>query len=169
MLLASQTWSKTFNKVYLYDDAAVCGKRHITPAATRSKFCATSASRGLNPPTFRAHVERVGDVAGQTHMQRAAETLVMWLCGWEGQYTVGVIKLPTQRDHAALHPVTRLLTHEARVDAWKKQKTSQTHADGCFILTDSLGGGDPPDLHSRHRNFPFGAADRPIHWGWKAP
>lgn len=30
--------------------------------------------------TFRAVVERVGDVAGQTHMQRAAKPLVMWLC-----------------------------------------------------------------------------------------
>lgn len=81
--------------------------------------------------TFRADVERVGDVAGQTHMQRAAEALVMWLCGWEGQYTVGVVELPTQWYHAALYPITRLLTHKACVDTWKKQKG--------FLNSDVLG------------------------------
>lgn len=67
--------------------------------------------------TFRAaDVERVGDVAGQTHVQRAAEAFVVRLCGRVRQYTVGVVELPTQWNHAALYPITRLLTHEARVD-----------------------------------------------------
>lgn len=55
-------------------------------------------------------------MTGQTHMQRAAEAFVMWLGGREGQYAVGVVELPTQRNHAALYPVTRLLAHEACVD-----------------------------------------------------
>lgn len=56
---------------------------------------------------------RVGDVAGQAHMQRAAEALVMGLCRREGRNTVAVVELPTQWYHAALHPVTGLLTHKA--------------------------------------------------------
>lgn len=67
-------------------------------------------------PTFRAVTVRVGDVAGQAHMQRAAEALVMGLCRREGRNTVAVVELPTQWNHAALHPVTGLLTHKAGVD-----------------------------------------------------
>lgn len=67
--------------------------------------------------TFQVIVVGVGDVAGQTHMQRAAEALVVRLRGREGQNTVGVVELPTQRNHAALHPATRLLAHKAVVDA----------------------------------------------------
>lgn len=67
--------------------------------------------------TFRtADVEWVGDVAGQTNMQRAAETFVMRLGCRVGQYTVGVVELPAQWYHAALHPITRLLTYKACVD-----------------------------------------------------
>lgn len=67
--------------------------------------------------TFRAaDVERVADVTGQTHMQRTAEAFVVRLCGRVRQDTVGVVELPTQWNHAALYPVTRLLTHKACVD-----------------------------------------------------
>lgn len=67
--------------------------------------------------TFRvADVERVGDVAGQAHMQRAADAFVMRHCGRVGQYTVGMVELPTQWYHAALHATARLLTHKACVD-----------------------------------------------------
>ncbi len=61
-------------------------------------------------------------MARQTDMQRAAETLVMWLGGRVGQYTVGVVKLPTQWYHAALHSITRFLTHKAHVDTCKQEK-----------------------------------------------
>lgn len=56
---------------------------------------------------------RVGDVAGQAHVQGAAEALVVGLRGGEARNTVVVVELPTQRDHTALHPVVGLLTHEA--------------------------------------------------------
>lgn len=56
---------------------------------------------------------RVGDVAGQAHVQGAAEALVVGLRGREARNTVVVVELPTQRDHTALHPVVGLLTHEA--------------------------------------------------------
>lgn len=73
--------------------------------------------------TFTADVERVGDVAGQTHVQGTAEALVMWLRGWEGHDAVSVVELPTQRYHAALYTIIRLLTHKARVDTWNLKKT----------------------------------------------
>lgn len=92
---------------------------------------------GLNPQahvelTFRAtDVERVGDVAGQTHVQRAAEAFVMWLGRWVHQYAVCVVELPTQWYDAALYPIIRLLTHKACVDTWKQQvhflKCVRTH------------------------------------------
>lgn len=64
--------------------------------------------------TFRAaDVERVGDVAGQTHVQRAAGAFGMRLGSREGQYTVGVVELPAKWYHAALHIITRLLTYKA--------------------------------------------------------
>lgn len=49
-------------------------------------------------------------------MQRAAEALVMRVCSREGRNTVVVVELPTQWYHAALHPVTGLLAHEAGVN-----------------------------------------------------
>lgn len=74
--------------------------------------------------TFRAtDVERVGDVAGQTHMQRAAEGFVVLLGGRVRHYAVCVVELPTQCYHAALYFIIRLLTHKAGVDTWKGKKT----------------------------------------------
>lgn len=82
-----------------------------------------SSQRGASPRcTFGVAVEGVADVAGQTHVQRAAEALVVRLRGREGLNTVGVVELPAQRYHAALHPVTRRLAHETVVDAWKRKK-----------------------------------------------
>lgn len=71
--------------------------------------------------TFRAVAVRVGDVAGQADVQRAAEALVMGLRRREGRNAVAVVELPTQWDHAALHPVTGLLTHKAGVNTWRQQ------------------------------------------------
>lgn len=68
--------------------------------------------------TFRAaDVEGIGNVAGQAHMQGAAEAFVVRLGGRVGHYTVRVVEFPTKRDYAALHPISGLLTHEARVNA----------------------------------------------------
>lgn len=60
-------------------------------------------------------------MAGQTHVQRAAEALVVRLRGREGLNAVGVVELAAQRYHAALHPVTRRLAHKAVVDACKRE------------------------------------------------
>lgn len=70
-------------------------------------------STWIQARTFRAVTVRVGDVAGQAHVQGAAEALVMGLCGREAGNAVVVVELPTQWYHAALHPVVGLLTHEA--------------------------------------------------------
>lgn len=84
-----------------------------------------SSQTGASPRrTFGVAVEGVADMAGQTHVQRAAEALVVWLRGREGLNTVGVVELPAQRYHAALHPVTRRLAHETVVDACRRQKKS---------------------------------------------
>lgn len=69
--------------------------------------------------TFGVAVEGVGDVAGQTDVQRAAEAFVVRLRGREGLNTVGVVELPTQRYHATFHAVARRLAHKTVVDACK--------------------------------------------------
>lgn len=67
--------------------------------------------------TFRAlDVERVGDVAGQTEVQGATEAFILGLRGRVGHDAVRVVELATQRDHASLHAITRLLTYEAHVN-----------------------------------------------------
>lgn len=43
----------------------------------------------------------VGDVAGQTDMERAAEAAVLLGRGGEFHYTLHVVELPTHRDHTA--------------------------------------------------------------------
>lgn len=71
--------------------------------------------------TFGVAVEGVGDVAGQTDVQWAAEAFVVRLRGREGLNTVGVVELPAQWYHAALHTVTRRLANKTVVDACKRR------------------------------------------------
>lgn len=127
-----------------------------------------------------AGVERIGDVAWQADMQRAAEALVMRLGGRIRHDAVRVVKLPTKGDDTALHSIIRLLTHKAVMNTWNKMKSMRIGRLVVFQgkpLTVSrrvLGPlwvtkRDPPVLHSWQRNFPLGAADRPMHCRWKAP
>lgn len=48
-------------------------------------------------------------------MERAAEAFAVRLRGRECQYAVAVVELPAEWNNAALHPITRLLAHKARV------------------------------------------------------
>lgn len=128
-------------------------------------------------PTFGvAGVQRVGDVARQAHMQGAAEALVVRLGGRIRHDAVRVVKLPTKRDDAALHPIIRLLTHKALMDAWneseknkKKENWKLWCVSGKTCHGLKLTKPDPPVLHSWQRNFPLGAAESPMHCRWKAP
>lgn len=61
-------------------------------------------------------------MAGQTDVQRAAEAFVVRLRGREGLNAVGVVELPAQRYHAALHAVARRLAHKTVVDACKRRE-----------------------------------------------
>lgn len=68
--------------------------------------------------TFRdGRAVGVGDKAGETDMDGAAEASVHRR-GWGvvGD-TLPVVKLPTHRNHTTPHVLTALLTDEARVDA----------------------------------------------------
>lgn len=95
--------------------------------------------------------ERVGDVAGQTNMQRAAEAFVMRLGCRVGQYTVGMVKFPTQWYHAAFHSITGLLTYKAYVDTWKEANRNKVFLDTNVLgsLTDQCWGTHQCCIHDR--------------------
>lgn len=65
----------------------------------------------------------VGDVAGQTDMEGAAEASVMLGRGGEFQDTLHVVELSTHRDHTAPDFLTGFLTHEACVQALEREET----------------------------------------------
>lgn len=63
----------------------------------------------------------VGDEAGETHVDGAAEAAVHGNRGSKVGDAFPVVELPTDGNHAAPHIVAALFTHKTRVDAWKKE------------------------------------------------
>lgn len=64
-------------------------------------------------------------------MQRAAEAFVMCLGGRIRHDAIRVIKLPTKRDYAALHTITRLLAHKALMITSFTFLTEEFSFGGC--------------------------------------
>lgn len=62
----------------------------------------------------------IGDEAGETHVDRAAEATVHGHRGSEVSDAFPVVELPTDGNHAAPHILAALFTHKAGVDAWEK-------------------------------------------------
>ena len=59
----------------------------------------------------------VGDEAGETDVDRAAEASVNRCGRGKAGNTLSVVKLPTHRNHTAPYILTALFTHKAGVDA----------------------------------------------------
>lgn len=114
--------------------------------------------------TFRAAcIVRVGAVAGQTHMQGAAEAFVVRLCSWVRQYTVSMVGLPTQWYNAAFDPVTRLLTHKARVFTCKRQRGFKERRSGSGKTSTIC-----LPTHSAPTRFAFRTEEFSLWSSWKA-
>lgn len=71
----------------------------------------------------------VGDVAGQTDVEGAAEAAVLSDGGGMFQYAFHVIKLPTHRDHTPPDLLVRLFTHKTCVHTYRKER--QTCKSEC--------------------------------------
>lgn len=87
-------------------------------------------SEGICAPLFTFRDGRavgIGDEAGETDVDGAAEASVH-RCSWGvvGD-TLAVVKLPTHWDHTAPHIFTALFTYKAGVDAWRKNKHYVSH------------------------------------------
>ena len=81
--------------------------------------------------TFRdGRAVRVGDEAGETHVDGAAEASGHGRGRGEAGDTLPVVELPTHGDHAAPHVLTALFTYEAGVDAWERNKDHE----GSLVL-----------------------------------
>lgn len=59
----------------------------------------------------------IGNEAGETHMDRAAEASIHSDRRSKVSDTFPVVKLPTDWNHAATHILTALFTHKTGVDA----------------------------------------------------
>lgn len=77
--------------------------------------------------TFRDQwVVGIGDEAGETSMDRAAEAPVhRYSWGVVGD-ALPVVKLPTHGNHTTAHILAAFLTHKAGVDAWERNKSVNT-------------------------------------------
>lgn len=68
---------------------------------------------------------RVGDVAGQTDVERAAEASVLLGRGGELQYALHVVELSTHRDHAAPDVLAWFLAHKTCVYALEREEINE--------------------------------------------
>lgn len=63
----------------------------------------------------------VGDEAGETHVDGAAEASVHSHRGSKVSDAFPVVELPADGNHAAPHILAALFTHKTGVDAWKRE------------------------------------------------
>lgn len=69
--------------------------------------------------TFRdGRAVGVGDEAGETDVDGAAEASIHRCSGGVAGDTLPMVKLTTHRDHTAAYVLTALFTYKAGMDAW---------------------------------------------------
>lgn len=98
-----------------------CSQHKTTAAQLEQGWCTKVITRNYPSVlwfTFRdVGAVGVGDEAGETDMDGAAESSVHRCRRGEVGDTLPVVKLPTYRNHTAPHILTAFFTYEAGVDA----------------------------------------------------